>query len=137
MKDVAARCGVSDSTVSHMLNHTKFVALETRRRVAGTLSPSPIYETAPPSHALLRPRLGSGSLQSGLRLRFDAVVFLLMNGPNPEVSFEVLEGLFDLGKLQIHCPQFFGDGIGEVTAQEVAAFAAAGRVQAVPGRVGR
>lgn len=33
MKDVAARCGVSESTVSHVLNNTKFVSPEVRERV--------------------------------------------------------------------------------------------------------
>ncbi len=33
MKDVAERCGVAESTVSHVLNQTKFVAPETRARV--------------------------------------------------------------------------------------------------------
>lgn len=33
MKDVAKRCGVSESTVSHVLNGTKFVSEATRKRV--------------------------------------------------------------------------------------------------------
>jgi LacI family transcriptional regulator len=33
MKDVAERCGVAESTVSHVMNHTRFVAPETRRKV--------------------------------------------------------------------------------------------------------
>lgn len=37
MKDVAARCGVAESTVSHVLNHTKFVAPETRERIEQAL----------------------------------------------------------------------------------------------------
>ena len=37
MKDVATQCGVSESTVSHVLNHTKFVAPETRSRVEQAL----------------------------------------------------------------------------------------------------
>ena len=37
MRDVAARCGVAESTVSHVLNNTKFVAPETRQRVEHAL----------------------------------------------------------------------------------------------------
>ncbi len=37
MKDVAARCGVAESTVSHVLNNTKFVAPETRARIEQAL----------------------------------------------------------------------------------------------------
>ena len=37
MKDVAARCGVSESTVSHVLNGTKFVAPETKTRIEQAL----------------------------------------------------------------------------------------------------
>ena len=37
MKDVAAHCGVAESTVSHVLNHTKFVAPETRERIEQAL----------------------------------------------------------------------------------------------------
>jgi DNA-binding LacI/PurR family transcriptional regulator len=37
MKDVAARCGVAESTVSHVLNHTKFVAPDTRARIEQAL----------------------------------------------------------------------------------------------------
>jgi LacI family transcriptional regulator len=33
MKDVAERCGVAESTVSHVMNQTRFVAPETRRKV--------------------------------------------------------------------------------------------------------
>jgi len=33
MKDVAVRCGVAESTVSHVVNQTRFVAPETRRKV--------------------------------------------------------------------------------------------------------
>lgn len=33
MRDVAARCGVSESTVSHVINHTKFVSPETRAQI--------------------------------------------------------------------------------------------------------
>ena len=33
MKDVAARCDVSESTVSHVVNQTRYVAPETRRKV--------------------------------------------------------------------------------------------------------
>ena len=44
MADVAARAGVSVSTVSHVLNATRFVAEETRNRVeqaAMAIAPSP------------------------------------------------------------------------------------------------
>ncbi|MBC8128672.1 MAG: LacI family DNA-binding transcriptional regulator, partial [Gloeobacteraceae cyanobacterium ES-bin-144] len=37
MRDVAARCGVAESTVSHVLNNTKFVTPETRQRVEQAL----------------------------------------------------------------------------------------------------
>jgi LacI family transcriptional regulator len=37
MKDVAAHCGVAESTVSHVLNNTKFVAPETRTRIEQAL----------------------------------------------------------------------------------------------------
>ena len=37
MKDVAARCGVSESTVSHVLNGTKFVSPATREKVQRAL----------------------------------------------------------------------------------------------------
>ena len=37
MKDVAARCGVSQTTVSHVVNQTRFVAPETRRKVLGAM----------------------------------------------------------------------------------------------------
>jgi DNA-binding LacI/PurR family transcriptional regulator len=37
MKDVAARCGVSESTVSHVLNGTKFVSAKTREKVERVL----------------------------------------------------------------------------------------------------
>ena len=37
MRDVAARCGVAESTVSHVLNGTKFVAPETKERVETAL----------------------------------------------------------------------------------------------------
>ena len=33
MRDVAARCGVSESTVSHVINNTKFVSPETREQI--------------------------------------------------------------------------------------------------------
>ena len=33
MKDVADRCGVAESTVSHVLNGTRFVSAEIRDRV--------------------------------------------------------------------------------------------------------
>ena len=33
MRDVAARCGVSESTVSHVINNTKFVSPETRAQI--------------------------------------------------------------------------------------------------------
>jgi LacI family transcriptional regulator len=48
MKDVAARCGVSESTVSHVLNHTKFVAPETKARVEQALKAMNFYRD---SHA--------------------------------------------------------------------------------------
>ena len=54
--DVAARCGVAESTVSHVLNGTKFVAPATRERrmpvvvnastTVNTLSPSSVREPA-------------------------------------------------------------------------------------------
>ena len=37
MRDVAARCGVSESTVSHVINGTKAVALATREKVERVL----------------------------------------------------------------------------------------------------
>lgn len=37
MKDVAERCGVSETTVSHVVNRTRYVAPETRRRVLETI----------------------------------------------------------------------------------------------------
>lgn len=37
MRDVARRCGVSETTVSHVVNHTRFVAPETRRRVLAAM----------------------------------------------------------------------------------------------------
>jgi LacI family transcriptional regulator len=37
MRDVAARCGVAESTVSHVLNGTKFVAPPTRERIETAL----------------------------------------------------------------------------------------------------
>ena len=48
MKDVAACCGVSESTVSHVLNHTKFVAPETKARVEQALKEMNFYRD---SHA--------------------------------------------------------------------------------------
>ena len=37
MKDVAARCGVSKTTVSHVVNQTRYVAPETRRKVLAAM----------------------------------------------------------------------------------------------------
>jgi LacI family transcriptional regulator len=46
MKDVARRSGVSEATVSHVLNDTRFVAEETRRRVQAAMSQLAYYGNA-------------------------------------------------------------------------------------------
>jgi LacI family transcriptional regulator len=46
MKDVAERCGVSETTVSHVVNHTRYVAPETRRKVLETIREVGFYTNA-------------------------------------------------------------------------------------------
>jgi LacI family transcriptional regulator len=46
MKDVAERCGVSETTVSHVVNHTRYVAPETRRKVLETIRDLGFYTNA-------------------------------------------------------------------------------------------
>jgi LacI family transcriptional regulator len=46
MKDVAERCGVSETTVSHVLNRTRFVSPETRRKVLDTVRELGFYTNA-------------------------------------------------------------------------------------------
>jgi LacI family transcriptional regulator len=46
MKDVAERCGVSETTVSHVINGTRYVAPETRRRVQQAIGELGFYTNA-------------------------------------------------------------------------------------------
>jgi LacI family transcriptional regulator len=46
MKDVAERCGVSETTVSHVVNHTRHVSPETRRKVLKTIRDLGFYTNA-------------------------------------------------------------------------------------------
>jgi len=46
MKDVAERCGVSETTVSHVVNQTRVVAPETRRKVLATIRELGFYTNA-------------------------------------------------------------------------------------------
>ena len=39
-------------------------------------------------------------------VRFDSRFELVKNGADFQVAFEVLEGLFDFGELQVEAPQF-------------------------------
>jgi len=58
-------------------------------------------------------------------VRFDARGILMEDGTNRQIAFEVLERLLDRDQLQIVAPQLGRIGLGEVGAQQVAAFAPA------------
>ena len=49
----------------------------------------------------------------------DAPLLLVKDRPDRKIALEVLEGLFDLDKLEIVTPQQGGIGLGEVAAQQV------------------
>jgi hypothetical protein len=57
-------------------------------------------------------------------VRLDPARELMMDRAQRQVAFELFEGLFDFGELQVTFPQLGGVGLGEVGAQEVPAFAA-------------
>lgn len=52
-------------------------------------------------------------------------MFLVKNGPDREITFKRPEGCLDLDELQIELPELRGVSLGEISAQEVAPFAAA------------
>ena len=56
----------------------------------------------------------------------DAVVELVIDRPDGEIAFQLLEGLLDLGELDVKAPQAGRVIVLQVGAQQVAAFAAPG-----------
>ncbi len=53
-------------------------------------------------------------------------VELVMDRPDREIAFQLLEGLLDLGELPVKAPQAGRVVVAEVGAQQVAAFAPPG-----------
>ena len=53
----------------------------------------------------------------------DAIVGLVVDGADRQIAFQLLEGLLDLGELNVVAPQCGGILAGEIGAQQVAAFA--------------
>lgn len=62
-------------------------------------------------------------------MRLDAPCQLMVDWTQGQVAFELFEGLFDLGELEVKFPQLGGIGFGQVAAQKVAAFASPGSTQ--------
>ncbi len=56
----------------------------------------------------------------------DAMVELVVDRPDGEIAFQLLEGLLDLGELDIEAPQAGRVIVLQVGAQQVAAFAPPG-----------
>src|ERR1700757_3243847 len=61
----------------------------------------------------------------------DPAFFLMKDGSDGEVGFEVFEGFFDSDELDVVLPEGSGVAFGEIGAQQIAAFAAADRTQLV------
>ena len=55
----------------------------------------------------------------------DPAFFLMKDGSDGEVGFEVFEGFFDSDELDVVLPEGSGVAFGEIGAQQIAAFAAA------------
>ena len=70
MKDVAERCGVSKTTVSHVVNQTRYVAPETRRKVLAAMRELNYHGNAHARRLGLEMPVGFTSLQqnTGARL---------------------------------------------------------------------
>jgi hypothetical protein len=49
-------------------------------------------------------------------VRFDALLFLVKDGPDREIAFECFEGCLDLDELQIELPELRRVGLGEIGA---------------------
>ena len=62
--------------------------------------------------------------ESDENVGLDAMVELMINRADAEIALEFLEGLFDLGELDVMPPQSGGIAIGEVGAQQITALAA-------------
>ncbi len=62
-------------------------------------------------------------------VRFDTIVFLVVDRADVEVVLEFLEGLLDFGEHDVLLPEFFRVFGDEVGAQQVGAFASAGFAQ--------
>jgi hypothetical protein len=56
-------------------------------------------------------------------VRFDAPLVLMKDRPDGEVTFERSEGGLDFDQLQIELPELGRISLGEIGAQQVAAFA--------------
>ena len=74
MQDVAEKAGVSVTTVSHVLNRTRFVSSETRKRVQAAIQELRFYKDA---HA--------GRLASGRSDFFGLIVSDITNPFFPEI----------------------------------------------------
>ena len=59
-------------------------------------------------------------------VRFYAFVGLVMNGPQPQVVFDFLEGLFDFGELDVQPPELGGILGCEIRSQQVTTFTRTG-----------
>ena len=61
----------------------------------------------------------------------DAMIALVVDGPDRQIALELLEGLLDLGELDVIAPELRWVGVAEVGAQQIAALAPPRRSQLV------
>jgi len=53
-------------------------------------------------------------------VRFDAIIFLVIDWPDGEIALDILEGFLDLGQLHVIAPERFRALFDQVAAQQVA-----------------